>query len=218
MMKQLRLMVMVLACSAAALPAQAAIIGLAGGDVDPQSIFDATPQPVDPGCVLVDDLPLGYDPFCAQYTIFDDDEFPEPTSFLLHSIDFRLQKPESGFYSTAFVGDCELSLCVDEEFSDLDQLIASPLFADGITFRLFSVPLTAEFILLSNHGISCDPFVPDCDAEFFSNHPSPGLSVVGVNGVVNPGVALAEPATLLLVVPAIAALARRRRAASRRAP
>jgi hypothetical protein len=195
-MKYLRLVLFALGAAGAATPAHAAIIGLGGGDIDPQSIFDPAPQPLVSGCMIVDPP---YDAFCAQYEIFPDEEggdfFVEDEPFTLHSIDFRLQTPLGGYYSTEFVGDCELGLCVDDETSDLDVLTASPLFDDGITFRL------------QDDSIHCFPGVPDCDAEFFSNTPSPGVSIVAVNGVAS----VPEPATLLLLAPAVVVRALRRR-------
>jgi hypothetical protein len=197
---------------AAAGPANGATIGMAGGDIDPQSIFDPTPQAVDEFCPTNGGAPsVPEGSFCAEYELqndygdyyysFDYDseyEYDEP-DYVLHSIDFRLRK-ENGEYFTVDdlePEDCDFGLCVDTEFSDLDFLIASPLFTDGITFRLY------------DDSIYCYPGVPDCDAVFFSTHFSPGVSVVGVNGVST----VPEPslAWLFGISAASLAAARRRR-------
>jgi hypothetical protein len=197
-MKPLRLVLLLLALSTPAVPAHAAMVGLHGGDYDPQSIFDPAFNGLSP-CPTTAELPLLYS--CAVYEII-----PEPTpgsGFVVSRIDFRLLSPSGGFLGTGEIGE---TLFADGAFSDLGNFAASSLFDDGFTFTLF------------DHSILCPS---DCEAAFFSSDRSiASVSIVGVNGIANPGVvAIPEPATLFLVGPVWAALAVRRTCLkARRAP
>jgi hypothetical protein len=189
-MKPLRIVLLVMALSAPAGPAHAALIGLLGGNFDPQSIFDPTFNDLLFPCPITAELPVDYS--CALYDIFTE---PPPEPFVISSIDFRLLNPAGGFFDTGDIGE---TLFADTENSDLDNFAASSLFADGFTFTLF------------DDSIFCPP---DCQAAFFSDDPSVAkVSIVGVNGIANPGAApIPEPATLFLVGPAWAVIAVRRR-------
>jgi hypothetical protein len=186
-MKTLRLVLLVLALSTSSVPAHAAMIGLHGGDFDPQSIFDPAFNPLALPCPAAE-LPSPYS--CALYEILAEPPPPSQT-FVVNSIDFRLLSPSGGLLGTGEIGE---TLFADGDFSDLGNLAASSLFDDGFTFTLF------------DDSIFCPD---DCEAAFFSSDRSiASVSVVGVNGVANPGVtAIPEPATLFLVGPAWGALA-----------
>jgi hypothetical protein len=186
-----RLVLLVLALSTAAAPAHAALIGLLGGDYDPQSIFDPAFNPLVFPCPTAAELPTPYS--CALYDIFTEPP-PESEPFIINSIDFRLVDSSGAFFD---IGDIGETLFADEEFSDLDNLAASSLFDDGFTFTLF------------DESIFCPP---DCQAAFFASDGSVAkISIVGVNGIANPGAApIPEPASVLLVGSACAALAVRR--------
>ncbi len=190
-MKPLRLVLLVLALSTPAVPAHAAMVGLHGGDYDPQSIFDPVSNQLALPCPTTAELPLLYS--CALFEILAETP-PESEPFVVNSIDFRLLSASGGLLGTGEIG---ATLFADAAFSDLDNLAASSLFDDGFTFTLF------------DDSIFCPP---DCEAAFFSSDGSiVSVSIVGVNGIANPGVApIPEPATLFLVGPVWAALAVRR--------
>jgi hypothetical protein len=208
-MKPIRAALVALVLAVPATPAHAALIGLIGGDIDPQSIFDPSFQDLElddaNNCVIpgVD----GTGRYCAQYEILPDVSSPNPEppeNFILDRIDFRLLDASGEFFTHSdLFGSCEDSdrLCVDSGLSDLSFLFASNLLGDNITFGLSSTD-----------SIHCFPNVPDCDAEFFSNDPNVRkVSIVAVNGVISQ-TAVPEPATLFLLGTGTAALwARRKR-------
>lgn len=205
-MKALRTAIIALALVLPAAPAHAALIGLLGGNYDPPPITDPSIFLLEACTTQTNDLPDEY--FCTFYEFADvnGDESLDPVS----SIDFRVLDALGNFISV----DSNV-LFTDEANSQLTApLVASPLFADGFTFRL-SGAFFGEFESFETifpFGCSEGEFL--CQLAFFvgpdENHPLiQGFSaaVVGVNGIANPGAtAVPEPGTLLLLGPAAAAL------------
>jgi hypothetical protein len=187
-----RFRVALLACafSCSVMPASAATVGLGGDTVDPLAITDPAWQVLDPShCLGL------FDPSyrCAQY---------DGTAFLIDgifSIDFRLKDGNAALipFPDSITAD---------PLSALASLAGSTLFADGFTFRLSGDPFSciACIFFSQSDGLGANP------AQ---------VSIVGVNGVANPGAtAIPEPAMLLLMGPAFAFALRhrvRRRAAAR---
>jgi hypothetical protein len=189
--------------------AQAINIGLLGGDVDPELPLITNIGFVD---LLANDDPQGAnDPcaflsgsfFCAAYEIPNSDYY---SPFVIDSIDFRIVNPDGDYFTT---GDINETLFASE-LSDLPTLVASTLFEDGVTFRLIDV------LILS---LDCPPYGAYCRGDFFSDSSDVArVSVVGVNGVANPGAtAVPEPASLLLFGTGIAGLVAHRRRMIRKA-
>ena len=188
-------------------PAHAASIGILGGDVDPDLPFitdigfvnlleDNPGDPAGDPCAF---LPNGF--FCAAYEVANDGDFPT----VIDSIDFRMRKPTGELYSTAEIGE----FFTVHEDSDLSTLVASTLFADEFTFTLFDFD---SLVCPLPGGESSF-----CRADFFSDDPNVvAVSVVGVNGVANPGATLVpEPVALLLMGAGLTGVLTRRRLARR---
>jgi len=184
-MTRFRIALLVCALSCSTIPASAATVGLGGDDIDPQLITDPAWQEL----LVLHCLGL-FDPSyrCAQY---------DGTAFLIDgisSIDFRLKDGNEALIPFPD------SITVDP-LSDLAGLTFSPLFnpvGDGFTFRLFGGPFSC---------IACIFF---SQSDGLGGNPAQ-VSIVGVNGVINPGAtAIPEPAMLLLMGPAFAFALRRR--------
>ena len=168
-------------------PAQAINIGLLGDQVDPPpSITDITFFDLTAGGCNVQAVTSGF--FCFEYEVqpFNPDSEARPGT-VIDSIDFRIVNTAGQYFTT---GDINETLsAANASINDLPNLIASPLFADGVTLRLYD-----------SSSLNCFPGHSDCRAEFFSDSPDvASVSIVGVNGVQNFGAtAVPEPATLLL--------------------
>jgi hypothetical protein len=200
-MKPLRAALVAFVLSVSATPAHAGLIGLIGGDFDPEWLTD--PDFFGVGDCDESPVALPSDYRCVFYH-YDDD---------VESIDFRLDDG-SGLIPVA-----DESIFVDTEFSDFDTLETSELFADGFTFHLTGYPpIFAPFcdgeecpLLGLVFFVGPDSFHPDITG--FS------VSTVAVSGVKNPGAkAIPEPATLFLLGPAAAALLARRARRNRNRP
>jgi hypothetical protein len=186
-MFRVRSAIAALALLVPALSASAATVGLDGGNSDPIPLTDPTWQLLNEADCAVSLTLLPADYRCALY---DGSAFSN-----ISSIDFRLR---NGVFNRIPFPD---SIDVDPN-SALPDFGASTLFPDGFTFNL------------STDG-SFDCFI----CVFFSSHGDGTgdplwVSIVGVNGVANPGTSpVPEPATMLLLAPAtILALRRRSRA------
>jgi hypothetical protein len=190
----------IIACALNASSAHAIDIGLLGDQVDPEiplitniGFFDLTAD----GCNVLSSSSF----FCTDYEV-PNDSYYSPT--VVDSIDFRILNSDGQFFTIADIGVTLFASAL----SDLPNLAASTLFNDGVTLTLY------DPLLLS---LDCRPN-EFCRAEFFSNSSEvKSVSVVGVNGVANPGAtAVPEPESLLLFASGLAALlASRRRSALR---
>jgi hypothetical protein len=164
---------------AAALPASAATIGMSAGNADPIPITDPTWQPLLEGeCEPDLFLPVGYR--CARYD----------SGIEISSIDFRMKDGEGNLIP--IFADITL-----DQFSFLRFLTPSPIFLDGVTFRLTQ----------GDNALPPSVMV----VTFFSNHENGDedpawVQIAAVNGVPN----VPEPATLLMLGPAAVWALRRR--------
>jgi hypothetical protein len=191
LMKPLRAAFFALAMSIPAAPAHAALIGLIGGDFDPEELTDPSFFGVGACDQFGVELPEDYR--CVFYH-YDDD---------VDSIQFRLDDG-SGLIPSA---EANVTINVDTENSDFDTLAISLLFGDLFTFDLSGetlFPPGCEFesecgLLGLTFFVAPDEFHPDI-TDF-------SVSVVGINNSPNPGaLPVPEPATLFLMGPAFAAL------------
>ena len=177
----------------APLSAQAAAIGIRGGNFDPlPSIYStAVVELTVTDCAF---LPTGF--YCAGYDVPNDGEGPT----VIDSIDFRMLKGDGSYFSVS-----EIGLFTVSGLSDLPNFGPSTLFPDGYTFTLYD-PLLA----------SLDCVIPGavCRGDFFSDDPIvAAVQMFGVNGVGNAPVP--EPASLVLVGGAALLFARRLRRSRR---
>jgi hypothetical protein len=216
-MKTLRTFGIALALGTLATPAHAAGIGLLGLDYDPTPITNPATFALE-ACNNVhtgDLLPSGF--FCAFYDFADVDG--NESIDAISSIDFRIFDR----LANAFIRFADERLTTDVVHSDLSaSLIASPLFDDGITFRLAGVtdgPLYQQKIspnFCNPESLEChriDALAFFAGPDFLGNPDSASAvsyfsaSVVGVNGISS----VPEPATLLLMGPGGLLLAWRRK-------
>ena len=168
---------------AAALPASAASIGLSAGNNDPIPITDPTWQPLlEAECEPQQALPPTYR--CARYD----------SGINISNIDFRM-KDGNGDLISIFA-----DITVDAA-SFLPFLTPSPIFLDGVTFRLSQgLNPIPDFILVVTFLSSHDNGIDD-PAQ---------VQIAAVNGVPNEPLLVPEPATLLMLSPAMAWMVRRR--------
>lgn len=176
----------VLAIAVAPWTAHSAVIGVLGGDVDPE-----LPLITNPGLFILTADGCGFEAdsgfFCAAYEVPNSGDFPTD----IDSIDFRITKPGGEFFTTDEIEGISV-----HGSSDLPFLTESFLFPDGITFRLSD-----------SDSLNCGPVDTFCRADFYSVFDDvAAVSIVAVNDVPN----VPEPVTLALLGVGAASVAARR--------